>query len=193
MKKAVFLDRDGCVNVEDNHITDIGKFRLYDGSLAAIKKLNEAGFLIVIITNQSGVARGLMTEELVQKTHELLLKWTSEAGVKIDQIEYCPHHPEGSVAKYAIKCDCRKPATGMLKRAAEKLDIDFSSSYVLGDKISDIALGPATGAKAILVRTGFGTRDEQTILRGEADPPDYVADGIEDAVDWILENESQGA
>ena len=79
------------------------------------------------------------------------------------------------------------------KQRGKKLDIDFSSSYVVGDKISDIALGPATGAKAILVRTGFGTRDEQTILRGEADPPDYVADGIEDAVDWIMENESQGA
>ncbi|MBI5815165.1 MAG: HAD-IIIA family hydrolase [Nitrospinae bacterium] len=184
--RIVFLDRDGCVNVEDNHIRDIAQFRLYPDTLEAIRKLNSAGFKVVVITNQSGVARGLMTEELVRQTHDLLMKWTREAGVTIDRIEYCPHHPEGSVADYAKTCDCRKPMPGMLIRAAKELGADLPESYVVGDKISDIELGPATGAKAILVRTGYGARDEGKIISGEVRPPAFVADGIKEAVDWIL-------
>ncbi len=187
--KAVFLDRDGCVNVEDNHIRDIKQFRLYPESLTSIKKLNDAGFKVVIITNQSGVARGFMTEELVRRTNSLLLKWVDEFGAKIDRIEYCPHHPEGDIKKYAIKCECRKPMPGMLLRAAKALDINFDASWVIGDKISDIALGPATGAKAILVRTGFGARDEKAIANGEEPPPEFIAGGIGGAVDWILKSE----
>lgn len=184
--RAVFLDRDGCVNVEDNHIRAIEQFRLYPDTLESISKLNHAGFLIVIITNQSGVARGLMTEEFVKKVHQLMLEWFDEAGVKVDAVEYCPHHPDGVVEKYAIKCDCRKPAPGMLNRAAKKLDIDFSRSYVVGDKLSDIELGPVTGAKAIMVRTGFGEREAEKISDGDHPAPNYIAYGIKDAVEWIL-------
>lgn len=186
--RAVFLDRDGCVNVEDDHIRDISQFRLYPNSLASIKKLNDAGFRIVIITNQSGVARGYMTEELVARTHELLLRWVGEAGARIDRIEYCPHHPDGDVDEYTLACDCRKPEPGMVIRAAEEMGIDLGGSYIVGDKLSDIALGPATGAKAVLVRTGFGVREEGRIKKGEAATPDHIADGIGDAVDWILED-----
>lgn len=186
MFPAVFLDRDGCVNVEDDHITDIERFRLYPDSLDAMKRLSSVGFLIVIITNQSGIARGLMTEDLVYKTHALLLRLAVEAAIRIDRIEYCPHHPDGVVPEFAIECDCRKPAPGMILRAAKALPIDLESSYVVGDKISDIKLGPATGVKSVLVRTGFGAREEETIKRGEADPPDHIADGIAGAVDWII-------
>ncbi len=186
--RAVFLDRDGCVNVEDNHIRDIKQFRLYEDSLTSIKRINDAGFKVVIITNQSGVARGLMTEDFVATVHALLFKWTLEAGARIDRIEYCPHHPEGAVEKYAIKCDCRKPEPGMVERAAKALDIDLGRSYVVGDKISDIKLGPATGMKSILVKTGFGEREAGTIERGEDIAPDYIATGIGDATDWILKN-----
>lgn len=183
---AVFLDRDGCVNVEDDHIRSIEQFRLYPDTLESIRKLNRAGFLIVIITNQSGVARGYMTEELVGEVHKLMLTWFDEADVRIDAVEYCPHHPDGAVEKYSIKCDCRKPAPGMLKRAAARLDIDFSRSYVVGDKISDIELGPVTGAKAIMVKTGFGEREAGKIRNSDHLAPDFIADGIKDAVDWIL-------
>lgn len=183
---AVFLDRDGCVNVEDDHIRSIEQFRLYPDTLESIRKLNRAGFLIVIITNQSGVARGYMTEELVGQVHKLMLTWFDEADVRIDAVEYCPHHPDGAVDKYSIKCDCRKPAPGMLKRAAARLDIDFSRSYVVGDKISDIELGPVTGAKAIMVKTGFGEREAGKIRNSDHLAPDFIADGIKDAVDWIL-------
>jgi len=184
--KAVFLDRDGCVNVEDDHIRTIEQFRLYPDTLDAVRKLKRAGFLIVIVTNQSGVARGLMTEEFVNSVHKLMLKWFDEAGVGVDAVEYCPHHPDAVVEKYAIQCDCRKPAPGMLNRAARRLDIDFSRSYVVGDKLSDIALGPATGAKAIMVKTGFGEREAAKISDGAHPAPDFIANGIKDAVDWIL-------
>ncbi|VAX15125.1 D-glycero-D-manno-heptose 1,7-bisphosphate phosphatase [hydrothermal vent metagenome] len=187
-RKAVFLDRDGCVNVEDHYIRDIKRFCLYPDTLESIKALNDAGFAIVVVTNQSGVARGYMTEELVNEVHELLLKMTREAGVIIDSIEYCPHHPEGVVEKYAMKCDCRKPAPGMALRAAKELGINTKRSYVVGDKISDMELGFAIGAKTVLVRTGFGEREAGKIERGEAAPPNHVAKGIGPAVAWILDD-----
>ncbi|MDH5510026.1 MAG: HAD-IIIA family hydrolase [Nitrospinota bacterium] len=187
-RPAVFLDRDGCVNVEGNHIRDLDQFRLYPESLNSIRKLNDTGFLVVVITNQSGVARGYMTEELVLRTHDTLREWATEADVRIDGIYYCPHHPEGAVEKYAIHCQCRKPAPGMLYRADEDLGIDFPRSFVVGDKISDIALGPAVGARSILVRTGFGVEQLEKIKSGGAPTPDHVADGIGDAVIWILDH-----
>lgn len=185
-KRTVFVDRDGCLNVEDSYIRDINQFRLYPDTLSSLKALNDAGFVIVVLTNQSGVARGYMTEKLVNDVHELLLKMTSEAGVVIDKIEYCPHHPEGVVEEYSIKCDCRKPAPGMALRAAEELGIDTKQSYMIGDKICDMELGVAIGAKTVLVRTGFGKREAGKIERGEAVKPDYIADGIGPAVKWIL-------
>ncbi|MBI4666787.1 MAG: HAD-IIIA family hydrolase [Nitrospinae bacterium] len=187
-RKAVFLDRDGCVNVEDDHIRNIEQFRLYPETLESIKNLNEAGFLVVVITNQSGVARGFFTEDLVNDVHKLLVKWVDEAGAKIDLIQYCPHHPEGVVEQYAIECDCRKPKPGMILRAAEELDIDLSRSYVVGDKISDIELGPACGMKSALALTGFGQRELEKIRAGESAEPDFVAEHIGDAVRWILKD-----
>ncbi|MBF0292211.1 MAG: HAD-IIIA family hydrolase [Nitrospinae bacterium] len=185
-RKAVFLDRDGCVNVENDHIRDIAQFQLYSDSAKSIKRLNDAGYAVVVITNQSGVARGYMTEELLREVNALMLKQISEGGGRIDRVEYCPHHPEGVVKKYAVECDCRKPRPGMILRAGMALGLDFSKSFVVGDKISDIELGPATGMKAILVRTGFGERDLGKINKGEATAPDFVASGIKEAVDWIL-------
>lgn len=185
-RPAVFLDRDGCVNVEDSYIRDLAQLRLYPDSLNSIKKLNAAGLLVVIITNQSGVARGYMTEDLVRRAHDLLLGWARESGARIDGIYYCPHHPEGSQAPYAIHCQCRKPAPGMLRQAAEELGIDLAASFVVGDKISDIALGPAVGARAALVRTGYGVAQLEKIESESLPMPDHVADGIGGAVEWIL-------
>jgi D-glycero-D-manno-heptose 1,7-bisphosphate phosphatase len=185
-KKAVFLDRDGCINVEDDHIRDIAQFRLYPDSVDSIKRLNEAGYVIIVITNQSGVARGYMTEELVREVNTLMLKLVTRGGGKIDRVEYCPHHPDGSVKKYAVDCDCRKPRTGMVLRSARALGVDLSRSFVVGDKISDIELGSPTGMKSVLLRTGFGERELEKTRDGKAAPPDFVAEGIREAVDWIL-------
>lgn len=188
-KRAVFLDRDGVVNVEDDHIRDTARFRLYPDALPAIKRLNGAGFRVVIITNQSGVARGYMTERTVNEIHGLLRHWAGQAGARIDRIEYCPHHPEGSVEPYARECGCRKPKPGMILKAAGEMGLDLRGSYIVGDKLTDTALGPVIGARAaLLVRTGFGRREEEKVGRGEAAAPDHVADGIGDAVDWILKD-----
>lgn len=188
-QKAVFLDRDGCVNVEKDHIRDIAQFELYPDSVESIKRLNNAGYAVIVITNQSGVARGYMTEALVKDVNALMVKQVTEGGGKIDRVEYCPHHPEGVVKEYAVDCDCRKPRPGMLLRAGRALGLDFSKSFVVGDKISDIELGPATGSKAILVRTGFGERELGKIRDGQAAAPDFVAGGIGEAVGWILGGE----
>jgi len=185
-KKAVFLDRDGCVNVEANYIRDISQFQLYPDSVESIKRLNKAGYAVIVITNQSGVARGYMTEGLVRDVNALMLKQVAQGGGRIDRVEYCPHHPEGALEEYAKDCDCRKPRPGMILRAGRALGVDFSKSFVVGDKISDIELGPATGMKSALVRTGFGERDLGKIRDGQAVAPDFVAGGIGEAVDWIL-------
>lgn len=185
-RKAVFLDRDGCVNVEDDHIRDIAQFRLYPDSVESIKRLNRAGYAVIVITNQSGVARGYMTEELVRDVNALMIKQVTEGGGKIDRVEYCPHHPEGVVKEYAVDCECRKPRPGMILRAGRALGVDFSRSFVVGDKISDVELGPATGMKAILVRTGYGERELGKVNRGEVAPPDFTANGIAEAVDLII-------
>ncbi len=190
MNKAVFLDRDGCLNVEDDQIRNISQFRLYPQSLNSIKKLNAAGFLTIIITNQSGVARGLISEEFVVEVHKVLLRWVAEHGARIDWIEHCPHHPDGVIEKYTIECDCRKPKPGMLWRAASALDIDFSKSFVVGDKISDIELGPATGAKSVLLRTGFGENEIIKLQQSTIEYPNYIASGIGEAVEWILRTSS---
>lgn len=185
-KKAVFLDRDGCVNVEADFIRDIGQFQLYPDSAESIKRLNNAGYAVIVITNQSGVARGYMTEGLVRDVNALMRKEVAQGGGRIDRVEYCPHHPEGVVAEYAMDCDCRKPRPGMILRAGMALGVDFSKSFVVGDRMSDTELGPATGMKAILVRTGYGERDLGKIRDGRSAAPDFVAGGIGEAVDWIL-------
>jgi D-glycero-D-manno-heptose 1,7-bisphosphate phosphatase len=186
LRPAVFLDRDGCVNVEDHYITDIARFRLYPETLPSMKRLNDAGFLLVIVTNQGGIAKELMTAELVEETHRLFLSWTAAAGVTVDAIHYCPHHPEGTIPDLSQPCDCRKPATGMVTRAAADLGVDLSRSYMVGDKLSDTEMGKNAGMTTILVRTGFGERQRHKIDELGVRPPDAVCDHIGAATDWIL-------
>ncbi len=190
-RPAVFLDRDGCVNVEDHYITDIARFRLYPWSIGALRRLQKAGFALVIVTNQGGIAKGLMTVELVEETHALLLRWLAEAGVTIDQIDYCPHHPDSDHPELSLPCDCRKPAPGMIERAARELNLDLTRSYVVGDKLSDVALGKNLGVTSLLVRTGFGEKQETKIGDDGALPPDAVVDHLGKAVDWILTDAAQ--
>ncbi|MFW2331748.1 MAG: D-glycero-alpha-D-manno-heptose-1,7-bisphosphate 7-phosphatase [Nitrospinota bacterium] len=187
-KAAIFLDRDGCINVESNYITDISMFKLYDGALDAIRKINNANFYTVVVTNQGGVAKGLTSLETVAKVHQLLLKWCFESSVVIDRIEFCPHHPDADDKEFGIICNCRKPATGMALKAAEELSIDILNSYVIGDKLTDIELAKNLGCRSILVRTGFGARDEKSLNEKSKIMPDFIADDIGDAVDLVLKN-----
>ncbi len=183
---AVFLDRDGTVNAEVHFLSSPDKLQLIPRTIPAIRELNDLGVKVFIITNQSGVARGIFPESEVSVVHVALREMLKKENALVDDFFYCPHLPGVVDARYNKDCECRKPRPGMIFRAGRALGVDFSKSFVVGDKISDVALGPATGMKAALVRTGFGERDLGKIRDGEVAAPDFVAGGIGDAVDWIL-------
>ena len=184
MKKAVFLDRDGTINKEMNYLNHPDQIELISGSAEGIKLLNKNGFTVVVITNQSGVAGGIIDEENLPLIKKRLCSLIEEKGAKIDGYYYCPHYLYGKVEKYAVKCDCRKPEPGMLRKAAEDLDIDLKESYVVGDKACDIKLGQNVGAVSVMVKTGYGESEAENC----ENPPDYKADSLFDAAQWIIKN-----
>jgi D-glycero-D-manno-heptose 1,7-bisphosphate phosphatase len=184
-RRAVFLDRDGTINVEVGYLSRPEDFALIDGSGPAIRRLNEAGFLVVVVSNQSGVARGYFGEEAVARVNETMVAELERFDARLDAIYYCPHYPEGTVEAYRRRCGCRKPEPGMVLKAREELDIDVSGSYVVGDHRGDILLAKNVGARSILVVTGHGT-EELDKLRDEGVEPDYVADNLAQAVERIL-------
>ena len=186
---AVFLDRDGTISEDVDYLDNADMLRLIPRAAEAIRLINESGLLAVVVTNQSGLARGYFTEPVLKDVHnrmELLLK---AEGAHVDKIYYCPHHPEVGLPEYLLDCECRKPRTGMIDAAAKDLNIDVSCSYVVGDKIIDIELANKAGARGILVMTGYG-REELKLLNSERKVwPDHIADDLYDAVKWILSEE----
>jgi D-glycero-D-manno-heptose 1,7-bisphosphate phosphatase len=178
MNRAVFLDRDGTVNEEVGYLRDLANLRLIPGAGAAIKRINDAGLLVVLVTNQSGIARGYFSESMLQDIHDRLKQMLQHEGARIDAIYYCPHHPTAGNSHYTRECDCRKPGTGLIDQASRDLDIDVEQSYVVGDKWSDVELGQRAGAHPILVRTGYGS--------------DFIAHTIIEAADWIIEQVRKG-
>ncbi len=161
MRKAVFLDRDGTVIEERNYLSDPEQVQLIDGAAEAVRALSEAGYLIVLVSNQSGVARGYFTEEDVQAVNRRVCSEIEKRGAGLDAVYYCPHYEKGSVAEYAVACGCRKPKAGMGIRAAAEHDIDLSESYMIGDKPSDVEFGRNCGMRnAFLVSTGHGAGQE---------------------------------
>jgi D-glycero-D-manno-heptose 1,7-bisphosphate phosphatase len=191
MNRAVFLDRDGTVNVEVGYLSDLSQLRLIPGASEAIRRLNERGLKVVLVTNQSGIARGYFSESFVQETHVLLERMLRKEGAAIDGIYYCPHHPFAGNSPYTTECDCRKPGTGMIDRAARELDIDVKRSFVVGDKWSDVELGQRAGARSILVQSGFAPDEPGNVRPLHLSDPDYVAHNITEAADWILRREAK--
>lgn len=186
MNKAVFFDRDGTVIVEVGYLSDLKQLALIPGAGAAIKRLNEAGFKVVLVTNQSGIARGYFTEEFVHETHAFLARMLQAEGARFDGVYYCPHHPKSGSSRYTRECGCRKPGTGMLDQAAKDLDIDVKKSFVVGDKWSDVELGQRAGAASVLVASGFPADDPGNARPEHVREPDHIAPSITEAVDWIL-------
>jgi D-glycero-D-manno-heptose 1,7-bisphosphate phosphatase len=184
-RPAVFLDRDGTINVEAGYLSRPEDLRLINGSAAAIRRLNDAGFLVVVVSNQSGVARGYFGEEAVARVNEAMARRLKRRGAHLDAVYYCPHYPDGVVEQYRRECECRKPGPGMVRRAQEDLDIDVGRSYVVGDHRGDIKLAKNVGARSILVVTGHGA-EEMDKLRGDGIEPDFVAKNLAEAVDRIL-------
>ena len=186
-RNAVFLDRDGTICEEVGYIDSIARLQLIPRSAAAIKLLNDRGFKVVMVTNQSGVARGFFPEEFLEELHAELKRRLREEGAYLDRIYYCPHHPEEGKAPYLQVCDCRKPASGLLLKAAQDLDLNLSTAYMIGDHFSDVECAQGIGAQGILLLTGHG---RQALAQKEswAQPPAFVASDLFEAVNWILSN-----
>ena len=181
---TVFLDRDGTLIEEVGYLSHLDRIVLYPWSIESVKLLNRAGFKVVVVTNQAGVARGLFDEDFIDEAHRFLDQKFSDGGATIDKFYYCPHHPEASVEAYRSECDCRKPKAGMLWKAAQELQLELSHSFVIGDRLSDLRLGQAVGARSLLVRTGYG----ETTARELTDDVEvaYTAPELMTAVAWIL-------
>jgi len=158
------------------------------GAGAAIRLLNQAGLKVVLVTNQSGVARGYFSESFVQEAHQRLDQMLVKEGARIDAVYYCPHHPTAGNSRYTVVCDCRKPGTGLIDRAARELGIDVKESYMVGDKWSDVELGQRAGARSILVQSGFAPDDPGNIRPDHIKDPDFIARTILDAAEWILKD-----
>ncbi|PHM36885.1 D,D-heptose 1,7-bisphosphate phosphatase [Xenorhabdus mauleonii] len=152
---AVFLDRDGTINIDHGYVHEIDNFQFIDGTIEAMLELKKMGYALVLVTNQSGIARKLFTEEQFVQLTEWMDWSLADRGVDLDGIYYCPHHPEASDDEYKKECQCRKPQPGMLLDAQKELNIDMSSSYMVGDKIEDmLAANAANVGIKVLVRTG---------------------------------------
>lgn len=183
MKKntAVFLDRDGTINEEVGYLDSLEKLKIFPQTVEAIKRINKSGMKAVIITNQSGVARGFFDEAFVRHVHNHMEKTLQGKGATIDGFYYCPHHPTEGYAPYLKSCTCRKPETGLLLLAAEDFNLDLPRSYMIGDMAKDVEMAFRVGAKGILVRTGYGADVDSSACQ-----PAYVAKDVLDAVNWIM-------
>lgn len=186
LKSAVFLDRDGTINEQMGYINHTCRFQLLPGAAQAIKKLNDAHIPVIVVSNQSGLARGYFPEELLVAVHEKMHKLLAEEGARVDAIYYCPHHPEAKEERFRESCDCRKPKPGLILQASKELGLDPEKSFVVGDRWSDIKTAANCGATSILVRTGYGRGDEQYIGPKQTIQPDFKTDDLTGAVDWIL-------
>lgn len=183
-KPAVFLDRDGTLIEEIGYICNPDDIKLIEGTAEAVKKINDNGYLAIVVTNQSGVARGYFDEECVHRLNNALAKLLKEQNAYFDGVYYCAHHPKGTVKKYSIECNCRKPKPGLINQALKDFEeIDISKSYVIGDKLIDVELAHNSGCKGILVKTGYGADMSKDSSKTT---PDFIANNVNDAVEWIL-------
>lgn len=184
VRRAVFLDRDGTINEEVGYLSRLDQLKLFPRSAAALHMLNQRGIPVIVVTNQSGVARGYFSEDFVHKVHAFLQEQLSIEKAYIDAFYYCPHHPTEGLGPYRQVCACRKPKAGMLLQAARDLHLDLSQSYMVGDMMKDVQAGRKAGTKGILVRTGYGAGEKSD----ESSSPDYRALDLLDAVEWIIKD-----
>jgi len=182
VNKAVFLDRDGTIIEDVGYLNSPGQIKFIPGSLEAIKLLKGAGYKVVVITNQAGVARGLVTEDMLQTIDKVMHKWILNSGTHLDGIYYCPHHAEHGVYPYKQACECRKPHPGLIKKAQKDLDIDLAASFMVGDKTSDVGAGQQAGTRTVYLTNG-PHQDDLSVLK---QPPDRIAANLREAANWIL-------
>jgi D-glycero-D-manno-heptose 1,7-bisphosphate phosphatase len=184
IRPAVFLDRDGTIIEDVGFLRDLSQIDLLPWSADAIRRLNDAGLAVVVTTNQSGVGRGYYDEAHVQATHAALDTMLNAAGARIERYYYCPHYPESIDPRYRVECDCRKPASGLLRRAAADLGIDVTRSWMVGDWWRDVQAGIGAGTRTILIRSGRS--DTHRPAPEDAAQPDAILNNLMEAADWIL-------
>jgi D-glycero-D-manno-heptose 1,7-bisphosphate phosphatase len=184
MRPALFLDRDGVIVDEAEYLADPAQLRLLPGSAEAIAEVNRQGVPVVVVTNQSGVARGYFPESRIAEIHEQLDRLLAGQGGHITRYYYCPHHPTEGRSPYRVDCQCRKPRPGMLLRAARELSLDLHESYLVGDKLSDLEAGASAGCRTVLVRTGYGRALADTLEPGLN--LEMIANDLREAVRFCL-------
>ena len=180
-RTAVFLDRDGVINDQTAFVNTPNDFRLLPGAAAAIRRLNETGVPVVVVTNQGGIALGYLTEDDLAAIHQRMAVLLAAEGAHVDAVYSCPYYPNGTIPRYSKDSPDRKPGTGMLERARDELGIDLCKSYLVGDATTDILAGLRAGCTTILVQTGFGGSDAKVVAE-----PDYTAADLPAAVELIL-------
>ena len=185
-RPAAFLDRDGVLNVEAGYVDRLERLVLFPFVIDAIRLLNQAGYVVVVITNQVGVAHGLYGEDFVERTGQYLMERARQGGARIDGHYYCPHSPDAVIERLRVDCDCRKPKPGMALQAARDLNIDLARSVVIGDRWRDLAVARAIGARGILVKTGYGATEAALPPAGMT--ADHVCENLIEAVVYLQDH-----
>ncbi|MDF9407895.1 HAD family hydrolase [Pelotomaculum isophthalicicum JI] len=180
-RSAIFLDRDGTIIEEVNYLSRPEQVHLLYGVGDVLNTFSKMGYLLVVVTNQSGLARGYFNEAELKKIHDRMAELLEQRNVKIDAVYHCPHHIDGIIPEYKIRCNCRKPAPGMWFQAAKDLDIDLGNSWTIGDKLIDLQAGDAAGTKVLMVETGYGREERLKLPSGWISVPDMTA-----ALDYIV-------
>ena len=181
LRRAVFLDRDGTIGEELGYVNHIDRFQMFPYAAEAIRQLNRADIPVIVVTNQSGIARNIFPESLVHEVHKKMVSELAAGGAWIDAIYFCPHKSEDA-------CECRKPNPGLLERAAREHSLDLSGSWIVGDRYADLEMGHAAGTRGILVMTGYGRGEYQLHRATWPRQPDTLAENLKDAVLKILKN-----
>ena len=184
---AVFIDRDGTLSEEVGYLNHPSRFSLFAYSSAAIKLLNDNGWLAIVVTNQAGVARGYFSEDIIHEIHDRLTREMEHDGASLDAIYYCAHHPSVGEPPYRMECDCRKPKAGLIRRASSDFEIDLAASWMIGDRYSDIELARNAGLHSAFVLSGYGRGEWEYQRTKWEHQPDMVCENLFQAVKSIID------
>jgi D-glycero-D-manno-heptose 1,7-bisphosphate phosphatase len=192
-RRAVFMDRDGTISEEVGYVNHPSRYRVFPYAAEAVRILNDAGWLAILVTNQAGVARGYFTEEMIGAVHGALEEELSGAGARLDAIYYCAHHPSVGEPPYRFDCDCRKPRPGLIHRAAADFEIDLKESWMIGDRYSDIELAHNAGVRSAFVLSGYGRGEWEYQRPSWKSKPEMVAENLLEAVRKIVDENKEKA
>lgn len=185
-RPAVFIDRDGTISEEVGYVNHPSRYRVYPYSAEAVGKLNQAGWLAILVTNQAGVARGYFAESMIREVHHILTDELAREGARLDAIYYCPHHPSVGAPPFRQACDCRKPLPGLITRAAAEHHIDLDNSWMIGDRASDVELARNANLRSAFVLSGYGRGEWEFSRHTFKHTPEIIAENLLDAVNQIL-------